>query len=547
MDDARPPKSRRTLTAAARFALCLLIGGALAVGVAARFTPRGIARFEAVAGGRRERDWDADAARERLLAGFARDAGGAQAMAGARRALRATLVSSVPPGPLAPLSTRAECAARLRGLSVVLRGLVREAPLPSRGGPPERAESGSASLGAVREAAIAGEAAGLDAALAAELASWDPSLRSRAADLDPRDRFMIWSAWRDLLLSRAAEFEFLAADLEAAEPAPMRARIGGHAALRSLTLEPRVPDPTAVLAEFPAEPAGVVLRPVRGFWLSVAAAGALAGLALFAVSRPGRRRRGGPAPHAAGPESPGDTRAWLHVVTGPKRELIARAVLELAAHPLSRHERVVVVDAARHLRLNEVLRLSPRLGFIECATQGLPALGLLQSGGFTGLFLLARGRSGRVTDWLPLDRVLEELRPHFDRVVLAFDERIPAVVGGVLAGRMFTGWWAGPGPDTQRSGSRASARLAIALSDLNLSPVPKASLEALEARLVALAGVASVEPVAAAPDPADRPEIRVSPPAVLDCDLQIRQKLRYLAWMRRVRTEREGAETAGRS
>jgi hypothetical protein len=546
MDDARNRKTRPFLPAAAGLVLCLLLGGALAVALASRFTPRDIARFEAVAGERRERDWSAETARERLLADFARDAGGGESMAAARRALRATLAAAVPSEPLPELYESAEVAARLRGLSVALRGLAHAAPIPSRGGASAGPGISDASLPAIRAAAAASDVAALDAALAAELAGWEQALRDRAAGLEARDRSLLWSGWRELLESRAAEFEFLAAEREAAEPDWMRVRIAPHAALRALTIEPLIPDPAAVLAAYPAEPPNVVVSPIRNFWAAVALAGMLAGAVLFAALRALRRRPELPAPLAAPGADPADERDWLQVVSGGKRDLIARAVCELAAHPLSRRQRVVVVDASRHLRLNETLRLSPRLGFIECVTQGLPALGLLQSGGFTGLYLLARGRHGRVTDWLPLDRVLEELRPHFSRVILAFDSNIPAVVGGVLAGRFFTGWWAGPGPAKAKAGAQASQRLAIALADLDLSPVPKASLEAIEARLVALAGVVSVAPAAGPVSTAAPAEFRVSPPAVLDCDSQIRQKLRYLAWMRRMRTEREGTETANR-
>ncbi|MEO5618996.1 MAG: hypothetical protein ABIS67_14600 [Candidatus Eisenbacteria bacterium] len=488
----------------------------------------------------------ATAARARLLEGFARDTGGAESMTSSRRALRTKLAAAVPHGPLGALSAGAECAARLRGLSVVLRGLVHSAPVPARADSPARPNLPAGTLEAVRTAAVARDVAALDGALSAEIVSWEQGLRDRAAVLDARESSLLWSGWRDLLESRAAEFEFLAAEREAAEPVGMRARIPAHAALRALTLEPRVPDPSPVLAAFPAEPAEVVLRPVRNFWAGVALIGALAGLALFAAGRARRRERNGAAGLASPAADPGDGSVWLHVVTGGDRKSIARAVCELAAHPLARRQRVVVVDASRHLRLDQVLRLSPRLGFVECLTRGLPALGVLQSGGFTGLFLLARGGRARVTQWLLLDRLLEELRPHFSRVILAFDESIPTVVGGVLAGRWFRAWWAGPGPAARRAGSRAAARLAITLTDLELGPVPKASLEALEARLVSLAGVVSLAPAPCQPS-ADVPVVfRVSPPAVLECDLQIRQKLRFLAWMRKMRAERQGSETAGR-
>lgn len=290
-------------------------------------------------------------------------------------------------------------------------------------------------------------------------------------------------------------------------------------------------------------------------WLAIGAAGGLLGLGagalLRAVTRGLRaghaaRRLDVPPLDAAAPADPARG-AWLQVIAADRADLAARAAFEVAAHALATRRRVVLIDGSRDFRLHDCLGLSGRLGFRECMAGGLPALGLLQSGGFTGLFLLARGRQGNLEDWLPLDRVLEELRPHFEQVVLVFERRVPAVVGGVLAGRLASGWWAGPGKAAGRGPRSASAALAIPLFDIDLAAMPHPSLEALEARLAGVlaapADAAVLEPFAAAPPG----PIRVSPPAVLDCDLQVRQRLRFLAWMRRMRTERERAETAGRS
>ncbi len=278
-------------------------------------------------------------------------------------------------------------------------------------------------------------------------------------------------------------------------------------------------------------------------WAAIGLAGGAVGLAIAAAF--GAAPRPLPAIELGGRPDPAHG-SWLHVVSGGDHPRIARATFEVVAHAIARRRRIVLVDASRGLRLHARLGLSARLGLVECMSQGAPALGLLQSSGFTGLFLLARGRTGRLTDWLPLDRVLEELRPHFEQVVLVFERDIPPVVGGVLAGRVVSGWWAGPGSAKGRHASRASASLAIPLFDIDLAGIPEATLEALEARLGALLpgpAPGSTETPFLSPEP---PPIRVSPPAVLDCDLQIRQKLRFLAWMRRMRTERERAETAGR-
>lgn len=286
-------------------------------------------------------------------------------------------------------------------------------------------------------------------------------------------------------------------------------------------------------------------------WVAVGAAGGLLGFAIAALVRTlvrgGAPRRADVSP--LDPLAPADPArgAWLQVVAAERADLAARAAFELSAHALAARRRVVLIDGSRDFRLHERLGLSGRLGFRECMSAGLPALGLLQNGGFTGLFLLARGRQGNLGDWLPLDRVLEELRPHFEQVVLVFERRVPTVVGGVLAGRLASGWWAGPGKAAGRAARGASAALAIPLFDIDLGPLPQPTLEALEARLAGVlaapAALGEFEPFAAAPPG----PIRVSPPAVLDCDLQVRQRLRFLAWMRRMRTERERAETAGKS
>ena len=281
----------------------------------------------------------------------------------------------------------------------------------------------------------------------------------------------------------------------------------------------------------------------------IGAAGGLIGLAIGAVLRSLARRRPTRALNVTplDPAAPADPArgAWLQVVAAGRADLAARAAFEVAAHALAARRRVVLIDGSRDFRLHERLGLSGRLGFRECMAGGLPALGLLQNGGFTGLFLLARGRQGNLGDWLPLDRVLEELRPHFEQVVLVFEGRVPPIVGSVLAGRLASGWWAGPGKAVSRAAGSASGALAIPLFDIDLAAMPQPSLEALEARLAGVLAapgeIGAIEPFAAAPPG----PIRVSPPAVLDCDLQVRQRLRFLAWMRRMRTERERAETVG--
>jgi hypothetical protein len=169
-----------------------------------------------------------------------------------------------------------------------------------------------------------------------------------------------------------------------------------------------------------------------------------------------------------------------------------------------------------------------------------------QNGGFTGLFLLAHGRGGRVANWLALDRVLEELRPHFGRVVLAVDSSAPVMLGSVLSGRVIEAGWADCGSRRSRGARRAGDRLSISLGSMELSGMPEASLKGIEARMGALAAErkpARATSLAAEALPGDFVPPRISSPAVLDCDLQFRQRLRFLAWMRRVQAERQGRES----
>ena len=84
-------------------------------------------------------------------------------------------------------------------------------------------------------------------------------------------------------------------------------------------------------------------------------------------------------------------------------------------------------------------------------------------------------------------------------------------------------------------------RLGIALNPLNLSDMPEATLEAMSTRVLVLrpAGPAAELAPITAPVPVIIPAPRpaVLEPIVLDCDLQVRQRLRFLAWMRRVQAE----------
>jgi hypothetical protein len=308
-----------------------------------------------------------------------------------------------------------------------------------------------------------------------------------------------------------------------------------------------LPDPSAAMAVSPAE-LPVTIHAVRSAWLPAIAMGALigvlgGGLALLVAG--GLRPTRGAARRLPG-TAPRRERAWLQIVAGARRDSVQRGVCELAARSLARSERVVVMDLGARLDLHALFGLSPRLGWADVARDRLPVLGVLQSGRMGGLFLLARGREGGVRDWLALDRALEELRPHFGRVIMAVDRSIPAAVGGVLAGRIMDGWWAGGGTDWARVRSRVGACLAISLDDIDLSSTREASLEGLEARLAGLSrdSRAAAPAVRSAAESRPVPMVRPAPsaPVVLDCDLQLRHRLRFMAWMRRVQAERRSRE-----
>jgi hypothetical protein len=241
-------------------------------------------------------------------------------------------------------------------------------------------------------------------------------------------------------------------------------------------------------------------------------------------------------------------------VSGASPVTVARGALELAARFLSRGQRVLIVDGGPRLHLHDRFDREARWGVIECLTGEMPVLGLVQDVGRLGLYLLAHGIPARRTHWPQLGRLMDEARPHFGRAVLALDAEAPAAIGQALAGWHLEGWWAERGRATRRA-TRLADRLGIHLSDLALEAMPDAKLAALDARLWTLkALVASVEapptpaagrsPVAAAVAPEVVAPAAAAPtvvaPAVattLDCDPQVRERLRFLLWMRRIQTE----------
>jgi hypothetical protein len=239
---------------------------------------------------------------------------------------------------------------------------------------------------------------------------------------------------------------------------------------------------------------------------------------------------------------PGARGAWLHLVAGPSSAAVARAAMELSAHALARGERVLVVDGGPRLRLHERFGREARWGLMECLLADMPVLGLVQYGGRPGFYLLAHGNATRGEGWSALGQRLDDARLHFGRIVLAVDASAPHALGAALAGRLLEGWWAGSPKRLPAVAVALSDRLGIPLSSIDLGAVSDGSLEELGGRVTALsrAHVPVYTPVIVsvhAPEPEPLP-VAPQQPIVMDCDLQVRQRLRFLAWMRRVQAER---------
>jgi len=270
-----------------------------------------------------------------------------------------------------------------------------------------------------------------------------------------------------------------------------------------------------------------------------------------------------PAPGRLGAipaRKPEITGAWLHVVSGPTVPVLSRAVFELAARFLARGDRVLLLDGAPQLRLHERFDREARWGMLDSLAGPLPLLGLVQDAGRLGLYLLAYGTLEGLADWSRLTTLLDEARPYFGRTVLALDPDAPAVIGHALAGVHLEGWW----PSGSREARRAAGiggRLGIQFSDLNLDAMLTPRLEALDARVWGLAAPAVEEPIAEpasepveppiaepvgeaqrgadAGTPAARPDPGPDEPVVLEGEPGVRERLRFLLWSRRTRSEDE--------
>lgn len=249
---------------------------------------------------------------------------------------------------------------------------------------------------------------------------------------------------------------------------------------------------------------------------------------------------------AVPPRAPEATGAWLHVVSASSVPLLSRAVFELAARLLAGGHRVLLVDGSPRLRLHERFGRESRWGVTECLHGGLPVLGSVQDTGRLGLYLLAHGTPGRGLEWSRLAATLAAARPHVGRAILALDPDAPAAIGESLTGMHLEGWWPQGGREARRAAG-IGGRLGIQFSDLNLDGLLVPRLEALEARVWGLI----VPPIEVEAPPAETPgatpaEVQdETAPVHLASDPRVRERLRFLLWMRRVEAEGAASVASG--
>ena len=259
--------------------------------------------------------------------------------------------------------------------------------------------------------------------------------------------------------------------------------------------------------------------------------------------RDGRRSRGllprRPAMVLAPPEEMVSSPAWLQIMSGPDPEHLRRGLFEAANALIEHGERVLIVDGARRLRFHDAIRGEPGPGLLECMSGALPIHEAIQGGAEERLCFLPRGNPMSPEAWPQLGRLLLEARPQFDRVVLALDFAAPHDVGPALEGLGAIGWWC---PDGSASilASALAERIGIPMQNMRL-PLPQDVLPEVEVQRPALveSGLAPRPATASVPYPV-LGELDVRPriePPVVDCDLQVRERLRFLVWMRSVQAE----------
>ena len=266
-------------------------------------------------------------------------------------------------------------------------------------------------------------------------------------------------------------------------------------------------------------------------WLPVLVVLPLAAVALVATRRRSLGRRRADRARAPAAEVGADG-AWLQVVSGPDPAQLTRGLLELSAVLLERGRRVLMVDGARRLRFHATLGHEGEPGLLECLAGELPVMEAIRGGAADALCFLPRGDPMRVEAWPRLGRLLAAARPHFDQIVLALDFAAPREVGPALAGLGARGWWC-PGDRAWLLSDALGERIGIPLRTLSLE-MPEALVREIH---LARAGGAfgRAHPPAEAGERG--PASAATEPAVVECDLQVRERLRFLLWMRRVQAE----------
>jgi len=557
-----------------------VVGGGIVLAVA---PPRG-ARFEA-----REpwtvappiaRDWPhapeagegarvEEAGRSRRLVVTAADAASARSLARAFAAFQSPSAATLgehlaavrlewrdalPAQEPAPRTPAADCASLLLARAIWGRTLSDRLPLPAPASAPPALNAPEAVTAAWREvsrAAASRRPPRLVTALRdattresawfgddAAWSGWPAPLRAEA-----------WRRWQD---ERADEMEVLAERLLATQTAA-QSRLAELAAQSHLVaLDHDLADPWRPFASPDPATLRPLVTPIADVWLPPLGLGAAAGslvsllvllLGAWSRSRGMRAYLARPGEYTANPSASGPR---LHVVTGATAVAVTRAALELAARRVALGERVLLVDGSARLKLHERLGRDARWGLLECLAADMPMLGLVQYAGHPGLYLLPHGSADRAVGWSRLGRKLEEVEPHFPRIVLALDPQAPREIGDELRGRAMEGWWGDQGGGFAAAAERATARLGIIFHALELDCLPEPTLEAMTERVLAL------RPAGPAPEPAPitaraqpRPLVLARPalePIVLDCDLQVRERLRFLAWMRRLQAANRNAE-----
>jgi hypothetical protein len=231
--------------------------------------------------------------------------------------------------------------------------------------------------------------------------------------------------------------------------------------------------------------------------------------------------------------------AWLHVLSGPDPEHLTRGLLEAASALIEHGERLLLVDGARRLRFHETIRREGGPGLLECLAGELPVLEAIQGGAGEGQCFLPRGNPMRSEAWPQLGHLLRDVRTRFDRVLLALDFAVPHEAGPALEGIGAAGWWCPDGSASILSSALAE-RIGIPLRNIRLSM----SDDVLDQTARMLSGLFPSVPasrIRTTAPPGRGPSGSVvrprTEPQIVDCDLQVMGRLRFLVWMRGIQSE----------